>query len=140
MSETLDLICRIHGHVGPYVVAGVRAGERALEHLDARPHFGVDAIVTAPDAPPPSCFIDGVQLSTGCTLGKRNIEHVIGETVELILRNRDTGEAVRVVLNQDLVARAVEVLQMRSDVEAGAFMLECPWDELLTLEACQWPR
>lgn len=140
MSETLDLIRRFHGHVGPYVVAGVRAGEGALERLGARPHFGVEAIVMAPDAPPPSCFIDGVQLSTGCTMGKRNIEHVVGSQVALILRSRDTGEAVRVCLNEAVVTQAAGILQAKGDDEAGAFVLGCPREELLSIEPCEWPR
>jgi formylmethanofuran dehydrogenase subunit E len=111
-----------------------------VDHLGAKPHFGVDAIVQCPDAPPPSCFIDGVQLATGCTMGKRNIEHTVGESVELTLRNRDSGQAVRVGLNADLVAEAIEILRTRTDTEAGEFMLSRDAGELLTIEPCQWPR
>ena len=39
------------------------------------------AEVRCAGVPPQSCLADGVQLGSGCTLGKRNIEIISSETV-----------------------------------------------------------
>lgn len=58
----------IHGHLGIYAVIGVKMGIYALELLDT----GIDDIsVTsyAGSQPPLSCMNDGLQISTGATVG-----------------------------------------------------------------------
>ena len=54
-----------HGHLGPYVILGYRAGQIAKKILK---EISKAEIFTR-KMPPDSCFIDGVQLSTGCTIG-----------------------------------------------------------------------
>jgi formylmethanofuran dehydrogenase subunit E len=61
-----------HGHLGPYLVLGLKAGLVAIEILGRDP-FKMQAIVETSGSPPSSCFIDGIQFTTGCTMGKGNI-------------------------------------------------------------------
>ena len=65
---------RFHGHLGPFLVLGLRMGLLALRELDSRGHFDLQAVVETGTTPPLSCLIDGIQVATGCTLGKGNIE------------------------------------------------------------------
>jgi formylmethanofuran dehydrogenase subunit E len=37
-------------------------------------YFKTTAIVFTEPSPPNSCFVDGIQFVTGCTMGKRNIK------------------------------------------------------------------
>jgi len=67
------LLKSFHGHLGPYVVLGYRMGRIALEVTGSDGHFDISAEVHSPLIPPESCLIDGVQLGSGCTLGKGNI-------------------------------------------------------------------
>lgn len=119
-----------HGHLGPYVVAGLRMGRCALRELQAGPHFGVEADVYCPDSPPPSCAIDGIQFSTGCTLGKRNIRHHVAEGVALRLTVRDSGATVFVRLRPEAIERAVAAMREHND-EAGAALIETMRDDEL---------
>lgn len=134
--DDLTILKAFHGHLGPYVVAGLRLGRYALRRLAADPHFGIEAEVECPDAPPPSCVLDGIQFSTGCTLGKRNITHRVAEGVTAHFRNRATGERLTVRLRPDSLARAVAVLKAESDV-AGAAVIEGLSDEELLEELPQ---
>lgn len=71
-----DLIERgkeFHGHLGPFLVLGIRMGLSALKHLDSTGYSGIHSEVRSGSRPPMSCLADGVQISTGCTLGKGNI-------------------------------------------------------------------
>jgi inosine-uridine nucleoside N-ribohydrolase len=75
-TASADPVARMkdfHGHLGPYVVLGYRMGMIALERTGSSGHFEISAEVHSILRPPRSCLIDGVQLGSGCTLGKRNI-------------------------------------------------------------------
>jgi formylmethanofuran dehydrogenase subunit E len=71
-SELLGLAVAFHGHLGPYLVLGLKAGELANKIMGKEP-FKTRAEVFSPPQPPHSCIVDGVQFSTGCTMGKANI-------------------------------------------------------------------
>jgi formylmethanofuran dehydrogenase subunit E len=86
-------IVQIHGHLGPAVVAGARMGMAGLRAVDAKGYFDVEVTCEGPLAMPPrACFLDGVQLGTGATLGKRNLSWVQGESVVLRVKNTQTGK------------------------------------------------
>jgi pyrimidine-specific ribonucleoside hydrolase len=58
----------IHGHIGIYALVGVKMGLRARQYF----HIGVDDFTIlsyAGHTPPLSCLNDGLQVSTGGTLG-----------------------------------------------------------------------
>jgi formylmethanofuran dehydrogenase subunit E len=62
-----------HGHLGPYLVLGLRMGNTAVRMLKPKGLHGLSATVWTPISPPQSCVLDGIQVSSGCTLGKGNI-------------------------------------------------------------------
>lgn len=72
-ADPVALMKEFHGHLGPYVVLGYRMGRIALDRTGSAGHFEISAEVHSILRPPHSCLIDGVQLGSGCTLGKRNI-------------------------------------------------------------------
>ena len=73
-KELEETAIEFHGHGGPFMIVGLRMGLSALNHLDAKGWFSLNCIVKLNWAPPDSCVIDGIQSSTGCTMGKRNIQ------------------------------------------------------------------
>ena len=129
--DDLTILKAFHGHLGPYVVAGMRMGRYAVRRLEADPHFGIEADVCCPGAPPPSCFLDGIQFSTGCTLGKMNIRHQVAEEVTARFRNRHTGEELRLRLRPEAIRRAVEEMQRKDDVAGAGVILEMAEEDLL---------
>ena len=72
MNKTLADLEKFHGHLGPYVIIGFKMGQIANNKLGKDP-FCKKAITWTGKNPPVSCIIDGIQLSSGCTLGKGNI-------------------------------------------------------------------
>jgi formylmethanofuran dehydrogenase subunit E len=93
----LQQAVQLHGHLGPWVVAGVRLGMAGAKAVDAKGHFDVDVTCEGPfQKPPRSCFLDGVQLGTGATLGKRTIHPVDAKTIVLKIRHQRTGTVVEV--------------------------------------------
>jgi formylmethanofuran dehydrogenase subunit E len=74
-AGSLRQATRFHGHLGPWLVLGLQAGAYARRKLGASP-FELKARVFCPAGTPYTCFVDGVQFSSGCTMGKGNISHV----------------------------------------------------------------
>ena len=75
-ERILKKIKEFHGHLGPYAVIGWKAGLLAGEILGSENGIkGVDATVYT-GRTPYSCMVDGLQLSSNCTYGKRNIKIV----------------------------------------------------------------
>lgn len=65
-----------HGHIGPWVVVGAMIGNDALDRLGSRGQWDIEVICWMPPArqrPPFSCILDGLQSSSGATMGKQNI-------------------------------------------------------------------
>jgi len=73
---TLDEASRFHGHLGPFLMLGFEAGSLGRRLVDAVDSRELEALVMVPLKTPFSCIIDGVQCSTGCTLGKLNIKAI----------------------------------------------------------------
>lgn len=83
-----------HGHGGPFMTVGLRMGLYALERLDCRGWFDVSCRAALRWRPPDSCVVDGIQSSTGCTMGKRNIEVVEGDGVSAVFASRERSVAL----------------------------------------------
>ncbi len=135
MKEFTDLefAKSYHGHLGPFLIIGIKMGNRAIRELRPESCFRLEAHVYCPDSPPPSCVIDGIQLSTGCTMGKRNISHTVtpGE-VRVVVTNKDTGRSVELSLKQEFKYQAEQVLKDADEEEASKFCWNATDDEIFT--------
>ena len=86
---------QLHGHLGPWLVAGVRIGAAGLRAVGGDGYFDVDVTVEGPLAlPPQACFLDGLQVATGATLGKRNLKWVEAPRLAVRVKNVRTGKTV----------------------------------------------
>ena len=90
-----------HGHGGPFMTVGLRMGLYALERLNCRGWFDLSCRAELRWRPPDSCVIDGIQSSTGCTMGKRNIEVVEGDGVSATFTSK--SGSVTLTLRNDVL-------------------------------------
>ena len=75
MSQLLEQAKNFHGHIGPFLILGLKAGLEVVKIAGKDP-LNSFVEVRLPLQRPYTCFVDGVQLCTGCTLGKMNIKLV----------------------------------------------------------------
>jgi formylmethanofuran dehydrogenase subunit E len=123
------------GHTGPYLAVGLRMGERALKRLGCEKHTGMTIQVECiPKAP--YCFlVDGLQLSTGCTMGNRNIEFVPSSRIRVICTNSRTGEKVTYLLAYGLRTMIEEWSKTwKSDETVALLIYAVPSESLLFRE------
>lgn len=102
LPEELKQLKRFHGHLGPWVVIGYRMGQIAMENLDER----MWAVSFSGSKVPVSCMVDGIQFSSGCTMGKGNIS--IQEKDEAKAHFFDTKHLLEIKLHDGVRTRIDE--------------------------------
>ena len=113
-DQILNHAARFHGHLGPWLALGLRAGRRATKLLKATP-FQLKAVVHCPRRTPHSCFIDGIQVGSGCTLGKGNIRHVRSSRIWVEFL-RLPGRSREKMIESDAPPKARLRLEVRPEV------------------------
>ena len=88
----LAYAAQFHGRLGPWATAGTRLGMAGLREVEAQDYFDVRVTCEGPFAKPPqSCFLDGLQVATGATFGKRNLSWVKADEIVVRVKNTKTG-------------------------------------------------
>ncbi len=64
----------LHGHLGPFLVIGVRMGEAAKRILKIKSNYALKADAKIPLKTPFSCILDGIQSATQCTVGNGKLQ------------------------------------------------------------------
>lgn len=132
MNE-LDRAEEFHGHLGPWLVVGMRVGQAALERVDARKYFGVRVEVAVPPAPPVSCLVDGLQLGTGATTGKANLVVSRADSPRVRVINTETGRSATITFAEGLPAKLAAWLKEEGDRAAARRVLEAPLEEICAI-------
>ncbi|RLE58087.1 MAG: hypothetical protein DRJ35_08580 [Thermoprotei archaeon] len=81
---TPDGAARLHGHKGPFLALGYRAGEYAYKVLKPKNIKDLRCRVYLPLRTPYTCILDGIQASSGCTVGKRTLEFYESKDIRLV--------------------------------------------------------
>jgi formylmethanofuran dehydrogenase subunit E len=99
----LETGLELHGHKCPAMPMGLRCGAIAMNRLgvERSGSQSLAALVEVGDDNCAHCFGDGVQMITGCTLGKGNIKKLGYGKFGLTLVDKATGRAVRVAPRGD---------------------------------------
>ncbi len=102
MSLSLEETARLHGHKGPFLILGYRAGRKAVEILKPETEFDLVAILYIPSTTPYTCMADGVQGATRCTLGKGNIAIINSDEFKIVFEKKN-GLRLSIWLDKDFI-------------------------------------
>jgi formylmethanofuran dehydrogenase subunit E len=128
----------LHGHLGPFLVIGVRMGLEAKRSLilGAKGNHGLQVNARLPLLIPFSCTIDGIQATTRCTIGNQKLrledsQKEIAAHFEL----QNPNKAFDVFVSP----RVVEELKQKmsegtTNEELAAWIASMPEDRLFALE------
>ena len=113
---SLEEAARLHGHKGPWLVIGYRAGLRAREVLEPHTEHDLLCVARLPTKIPYTCSLDGIQAASGCTLGKQNIVVEGSANIEFEFVNRRTGrklilklrDGVKEFVDRELESKSLE--------------------------------
>jgi formylmethanofuran dehydrogenase subunit E len=123
---------RFHTHLGPFLVVGLRIGRVVVRELgDDR--FAIRIRAHTGKVPPYSCMVDGIQLSTGCTVGNGCLE--MTDRREMAVEATRGTRSLVVGLRRDMLTR-IETECTRENEETFACEIwEMPEDRLLSVTA-----
>jgi formylmethanofuran dehydrogenase subunit E len=129
-TPALTRIEEFHGHIGPYVVLGYKMGLMARDLLDSPGYFDLKVKVESPLIPPPSCLIDGIQLASGCTTGKRNLTVVEGPIGKATFRTKK-GTSVLLSLRDGTPEKVRQWIEEFGVEKSGKRILRAPTEEFI---------
>ncbi len=119
LREWLELAIKFHGHKCPAMPLGLRSGFAAMERLGVKRAANKELFCILETGPSHAmmCYGDGVQVATGCTFGKGNIERLDYAKIAATIIDVSTRRAVRVSLKPQFQERALhsEFVRLREE-------------------------
>jgi formylmethanofuran dehydrogenase subunit E len=133
----IDDAQKLHGHLGPFLVIGVRMGmiaKKALSVSDNQCTF-LKANVKVPLFPPFSCLLDGIQTSTSCTVGNQRLTIENSEEICVNFAKQNAGRTVKITLKPKVAEELKKKLAKGSLTEKFALKLaHTPENQLFNVE------
>ncbi|MCL5949741.1 MAG: formylmethanofuran dehydrogenase subunit E family protein [Candidatus Bathyarchaeota archaeon] len=99
-AATIEFARKLHGHVGPYLVIGLKMGiaaKKALKVSNAECTL-LKAQVAVPLHPPFSCLLDGIQVATTCTVGNQRLQIENAENIKATFTMQKQEKTVKITL------------------------------------------
>ncbi len=130
-DDLLKRAVEFHGHLGPFLVLGLKAGLLANSLL-GKDCFETTAVVATDPNPPHSCLVDGVQFVTGCTMGKGNIKIKRSKSIYVLFSKGGRKLKLKLIRN---VLGIIRNASSETDSEKVALeLLKKPAHELFIIE------
>jgi len=129
-KRLLEEAVKFHGHLGVYLVLGLKAGLYANKIL-GKNNFEMHTCVETEPFPPRSCFVDGIQMTTGCTMGKCNIELRNGNSLLVKFTHRDRQLILRV--KPVLLEGLSRITSMNENKEIALSLIDKPIEDLFII-------
>ena len=134
MEKAVDF----HGHLGPFLVIGVRMGRIGLERLGNPAYNSLVITASLPLKVPFSCIIDGLQVSTNCTIGNQKLSLRDSHTIQVRFQREDNKQEILVTLNRSMFEKIKSQLLQEAmpndEVRKLAWMIvELSEDELFEI-------
>ena len=126
---SLNDVAKVHGHKGPFLIIGYRAGVKALKFLKPADEHDLTAVLYIPRRIPYTCIADGVQFSTGCTYGKGNIAIVNSNDFKILFEKHSTKERLILAINKNFLSN-VENMKLK---EAAELAESTKFDEMFVI-------
>lgn len=131
-DDLLKRAVEFHGHLGPFLVLGLKAGLLANSLL-GKDCFETTAVVATDPNPPHSCFVDGVQFVTGCTMGKGNIKIKRSKSI-YVLFLKGGGRKLKLELRRDVLGTIRNSSSEKDSEKVALELSKKPAHELFIIE------
>jgi formylmethanofuran dehydrogenase subunit E len=129
-DELIKGITDFHGHLGPFIILGLKAGLLANAVL-GKDYFKTTVIVMADPSPPSSCIVDGIQFVTGCTMGKGNIK--LRKSKHVSVTFTKNHKRLRLKLTNRILNSIKDITSEEESRKASFNLLNKPLSELFTV-------
>ena len=135
---TIENAVKLHGHLGPFLVIGVRMGTIAGKHLDPdnKNRCKLQASIRTPLLTPFSCVIDGIQASTGCTVGNQKLRiEKSTKKITATFKLQSSNKTMKISVNTKVADTLIEKMSKGASAEQlAAETAEMQEEQLFVLE------
>ena len=126
---------KLHGHLGPFLVIGVRMAKTAKKVLSIKENGKLQAEATVPLLTPFSCVLDGIQATTTCTIGNQKLKIKNSKKEISASFMLDSAKTIKIYVKPEIVKSLMnEISEGASNEELARKIAKKPEDQLFTLE------
>lgn len=126
-----------HGHLGPFLVIGIRIGNAAKNTLPRiRQKEKLQITAKTPLSTPFSCVIDGIQVTTKCTVGNQKLKiENSRKQIAAIFKLQNSDNSLEVSVNPKVTEMLMEKLSSETSNEELAWEIAAmPESQLLNIK------
>jgi formylmethanofuran dehydrogenase subunit E len=127
---------KLHGHLGPFLVIGVRMGKIAKEisNTNIRENDKLRAEVKVPLSTPFSCVLDGIQATTSCTIGNRKLRIKNSKKEIAASFTLDSAGTIKMSVKPEIIKKLMnKISEGVSNEELAREIVRMPEDLLFTM-------
>lgn len=126
---------KLHGHLGPFLVIGVRIGKTAKQMLSIKGNGKLQAEAKIPLLTPFSCVLDGIQATTSCTIGNQKLRIKNSKKEIAVSFTVDSAKAIKISVKPEIVKKLMnKISEGASNEELAREIARMPEDMLFTTE------
>ena len=96
LKSLLEKAAEFHGHLGPFLAIGVRIGLVGLRKIGPHTWDQLNVSLSLPLHVPFSCIIDGLQVTTHCTVGNQKL--ALEDSSSIQARFKRTSDSMEVIV------------------------------------------
>ena len=136
LTKLIEKAADFHGHLGPFLVIGVKMGKFAKTNLSNAENGNLETTVKVPLLTPFSCVLDGIQVTTHCTTGNRRliIENSQKE-IAVYFKLQHSNRKLKVLVNPKIVEKLMNrISEGASNEELAWEIARMPESQLFTIE------
>jgi formylmethanofuran dehydrogenase subunit E len=113
------LLSRVHGGFGSFLPVGIRIGEDAMKHLDAKPRE-LSVLFYQGEGTPCPCAADGVMLAVSASPGQGTLQIASeksppGTFAVVVIRPRKGGDGLKYTVPLSLMSKLGEINKANAD-------------------------
>jgi formylmethanofuran dehydrogenase subunit E len=138
LTTLIEKAAEFHGHLGPFLVIGIRMGNMARRTLkpNVKENKRLQVTVKIPLLTPFSCILDGIQTTTQCTVGNQKLKTENSQkeiTAQFELQN--SNKAMKVLVNPKIIEELKkEMSEGITNEELARKIAHIPENQLFKIE------
>ncbi len=135
-TALIEFARKLHGHVGPYLVIGLKMGIAAKKAMNISDEelTSIRCEVAVPLYPPYSCLLDGVQVSTTSTIGNQRLTIKNSKSIQATFTKENSSRIFKIKLAKSLTEQLQQWhLQSRLDETHAIELAELPESRLFQI-------
>lgn len=105
LKSSLEKAAEFHGHLGPFLTIGVRMGLIGLKKMGKCNNNELAIDASLPLHIPFSCIIDGLQVTTHCTVGNRKLSLKDSDSIQVKFKKEKARMEVIITLNKSILEK-----------------------------------